>query len=130
MELQTLFKRESAADLFLIRILSIVPSSVLSASGASSVPNLLSRMLIWRAGKPSQTGLSVLKWRCFKTWNRISGVPHKCTSPVYSPLFYSIHQMHIRYLIQVPIHQASSDPCPGRPSARCWGWGWGRGVRY
>jgi hypothetical protein len=39
MELQTLFKRESAADLFLIRSLSIVLSSVLSASGESSVPN-------------------------------------------------------------------------------------------
>jgi hypothetical protein len=49
---------------------------------------------------------------------------HTCT------VFYSIHQIQVRYLTKVPIHQASSDPCSGRSSARCWGWGWGRGVRY
>jgi hypothetical protein len=50
--------------------------------------------------------------------------------PVHCTVLFSIHQVHALYIIQVPIHQASSDPCPGRPSARCWGWGWGRGVRY
>jgi hypothetical protein len=42
---------------------------------------------------------------------------HTCTA------LYSTH-----YLIQVPIHQASSNPCSGKPSARRWGWG--GEVRY
>jgi hypothetical protein len=36
--------------------------------------------------------------------------------PVHCTVLFSIHQIQVRYLIQVPIHQASSDPCSGRPS--------------
>ncbi len=47
---------------------------------------------------------------------------------VQCTVLYSIHQIQLRHKIQVPIHQASSGTCSGRPSARCWGWGRGGGV--
>jgi hypothetical protein len=48
---------------------------------------------------------------------------HTCTVPSSNT-----PDTGIRYLVQVPVHQASSDPESGRPSARCWGWG--KVVRY
>jgi hypothetical protein len=73
MELQTLFKRESVADPFFIRIMQIIPSSVPILIMA--YPLFHTRIPTWRAGKPVSTELSVKKWRCLKPRKNIPSLP-------------------------------------------------------
>jgi hypothetical protein len=140
MELQTLFKRESVADPFSIRIMQIHPTPS-NNSGVSSVPyqwsetggleNRFQRNCRFKNGGALRRRKNIPSLPpAFDMYLIVSLVYliHYKYQSIHVLSLHPIHQIQVRYLVQVPVHQASSDPESGRPSARCWGWG--KVVRY
>ncbi len=106
-------------------------------------PNLKPVLPAGRENCPAFS-LSVLKWRIRKTKKHLQSLPPTfkmylmhfwcisklCSSKsLYHSFIYTPDTGTVSKLIQVPIHQASSDQGSRRPSARCWGWGKGSQVQ-